>query len=88
MALNNRCTLPTLSALKKAGVNIPNEVRLISFDDNEAFEYMNPPISAFRQPINEIALQSVDRLYSRLKESKTPGEHFILPCEFIARGSH
>ena len=88
VALNNRCTLPTLSALKRAGVNIPKEVRLISFDDNDAFEYMNPPISAFRQPINEIALQSVDRLYSRLKESKTPGEHFILPCEFIERGSH
>lgn len=88
VALNNKCTLPTLSALNKAGVKIPEEVRLISFDDSEAFEYMNPPISAFRQPINEIALQSVDRLYSRLKESKTPGEHFILPCEFIARGSH
>jgi len=88
VALNNKCTLPTLSALKKAGVRIPEEVRLISFDDSEAFEYMNPPISAFRQPINEIALQSVDRLYSRLKESKTPGEHFILPCEFVSRGSH
>ena len=49
---------------------------------------MKPPISAFRQPILDIALQSVDRLYSRLKESKTPGKHFILPCEFIERGSH
>lgn len=88
VALNNRCTLPTLSALLKAGVKIPSEVRLISFDDNEAFEYMNPPISAFRQPINEIALRSVERLYSRLKESKTPGEHFILPCQFVERGSH
>jgi LacI family transcriptional regulator len=88
VALNNRCTLPTLSALNKAGVKIPDEVRLISFDDNEAFEYMTPPISAFRQPILDIALQSVDRLYSRLKESKTPGKHFILPCEFIERGSH
>lgn len=88
VALNNKCTLPTLAALNKAGVKIPSEVRLISFDDSEAFGYMNPPISAFRQPINEIALQSVDRLYSRLKESKTPGEHFILPCEFIERGSH
>lgn len=88
ITLNNKCTLPALSALKKAGVSIPEQARLISFDDSASFEYMNPPISALRQPIHQIAVQSVDRLYSRLKDKKNPGEHFILPCEFIARGSH
>ena len=88
VALNNKCTFPVLASLKKSGVNVPSDVRLISFDDNEAFEYMNPPISAVRQPITKIGLQTADRMYSRLKESKEPGEHFILPCEFISRGSH
>ncbi len=88
VTLNNLCTLPALSALTKANVKIPQDVRVISFDDNESFAYMNPPISALRQPVRDIARQSVDRLYSRLKEIKAPGEHFILPCEFIARGSH
>ena len=88
VALNNKCTLQAWSAMKKAGVSIPNDVRLISFDDADAFEYMNPPISSFRQPITDIGLKSVERLYSRIKEAKAPGEHFILPCEFMARGSH
>jgi LacI family transcriptional regulator len=88
VALNNKCTLPTLTALNKAKAVIPVNVRLISFDDNEAFAYMNPPISALQQPITNIGLQSVERLYSRIKEGKAPGEHFILPCKFIARGSH
>lgn len=88
VALNNKCTLPTLSALLKLKVDIPNDVRFISFDDNEAFEYMNPPISALRQPVSDIGVQSVARMYERLKESKEPGQHFILPCEFVARGSH
>lgn len=88
VALNNKCTLPTLSALMKLNVSIPKEVRLISFDDSESFEYMNPPISALRQPVAEIGAQSVARMYERLKESKEPGMHFILPCEFIARKSH
>jgi len=88
VALNNKCTFPVLASLKKNGVNVPNDIRLISFDDSEAFEYMSPPISAIRQPINKIGLQTADRMYSRLKESKDPGEHFILPCEFIARRSH
>lgn len=88
VALNNKCTLPTLSALLKLNIDIPNDVRFISFDDNDAFEYMNPPISALRQPVSDIGVQSVDRMYERLKESKEPGQHFILPCEFIARSSH
>lgn len=88
VALNNMCTLPTLAALSNANVTIPNDVRMISFDDSRSFSYMNPPISALKQPIHEIALQSVDRLYSRLKEKTAPGEHFILPCEFIKRGTH
>ena len=83
LTLNNMCTLPALSALNKANVNIPKDVRLISFD-----AYMNPPISALRQPVKDIAVQTVERLHSRLKETKAPGEHFILPCEFISRGSH
>lgn len=88
VSLNNKATLPTLAALRDAKAKIPEEVRLISFDDDDSFAFMNPPISALRQPVREIGLQSVDRLYSRIKESKAPGEHFILDCEFIPRGSH
>jgi LacI family transcriptional regulator len=88
ITLNNKCTLPVLSALKKLNIEVPKDVRLISFDDNDSFDYMNPPISALKLPINEIGLKSVERLYERLKESKAPGEHFFLDCDFQSRGSH
>jgi len=63
-------------------------VRMISFDDSESFEYMNPTVSALRQPVHEIGLKTVARLYERVKETKDPGKHFLLPCEFMSRGSH
>lgn len=88
ITLNNRCTLPVVAALQHANIRIPEDARIISFDDASSFPYINPPISALRQPVYEIAVQSVDRLYSRLKEAKAPGEHFILKCEFMPRGSH
>lgn len=88
ITLNNKCTLPVLSSLKKLNVEVPKKIRLISFDDNESFEYMNPRISALKLPITEIGLKSVERLYERLKESKAPGEHFMLDCTFQSRGSH
>ncbi len=88
VTLNNQCTYPVLAALRTLNISLPHDARLISFDDNPLFEYMEVPISAIRQPIAKIATQTAERMYARLKENKEPGEHFILPCEFMARGSH
>jgi len=88
LPLNNKVTFKTFAALKKYKVSIPKDVRLISFDDSEAFAYMEPPVSALRQPIQHIGIESVDRILDRLRESKVPGKHLLLSCEFIARGSH
>jgi LacI family transcriptional regulator len=74
--------------LNHAKAKIPKDIKLVSFDDHEAYPYMDPPISALRQPIYHIGLESVERLVDRLKEAKVPGKHLLLACEFIARGSH
>lgn len=86
--LNNKCAYKLLIAFNKLNVKVPQDVRIISFDDDLSFEYVNPAISALRQPIKQIGLKSVERLHERLKQAMTPGEHSLLPCEFIARGSH
>lgn len=86
--LNNKCTLKVLAAINSLNLSIPSDLRLISFDDNESFEYMKPPISALRQPVTDIGLKTVARMYERLKETKDPGKHFLLTCDFMERGSH
>jgi LacI family transcriptional regulator len=88
LPLNNRAAFKTLAALKRWKVRLPEEVRLICFDDNEAFSYMDPAISALRQPVQHIGIESVERMIDRLSEKKTPGKHLLLACEFIARGTH
>lgn len=88
LPLNNLIAFNVLAALKALNVSIPKEVRFISFDDHTAFQYMEPAISALNQPVYYIGKESVDRLVDRLKESKIPGKHLLLTCEFIPRGSH
>lgn len=88
LALNNVVALKTLCGLKQNNVKIPSNVRMISFDDSEAFMFAEPGVTALRQPVRQIGLNSVERMFSRLKETKTPGEHILLPCELIVRGSH
>lgn len=88
LALNNLVALKTLAGLKNNKISIPSQAQLISFDDSEAFPYLDPPITALSQPIQKIGEDTVERLMARLKESENPGKHLMLPCEFIQRGSH
>jgi len=88
LPLNIICAFKTIAALNKLNVAIPTDVRMISFDDSDMFNYLTPPISALRQPILELGTTSVQRITERLKETQEPGKHVLLPCEFIERGSH
>jgi LacI family transcriptional regulator len=86
--VNNVASFQTLIALKQLNISISGDVKIICFDDNLAFELMQPQISAIRQPINQIAIESVDRLLERLSAPRKPGKHLLLNCEFVSRGSH
>lgn len=88
LALNNQVAFQLVASLKNNNLAFPEKVKLLSFDDHIAFNYMEPAISALRQPVNHIGKESVERIVDRLKETKVPGKHLLLSCEFIARGSH
>lgn len=88
LALNTVAALRALAALKSLDIRIPEEARLISFDEREAFNFVDPPITALKQPVREIGVVAVERLFTRLKETKEPGKHDLRPCELLLRGTH
>lgn len=88
VSLNNKVALSTVGALNALGVGIPNDMRIMSFDDSDAFSYFSPPITALRQPIKQIGIETVARLMDRLKESTEQRKHLIMECTFVERSSH
>ena len=89
IALNNRVIFKLMSSIKTLAILIGKDVKVISFDDHEAFEFMTPSISAIRQPISKIAVNSADRMVERLADSSLAfGKQIILDCEFMERESH
>jgi LacI family transcriptional regulator len=88
LVLNNMVVLKMLSGLRNNNIELGKEVRLICFDDDEVFAFVNPPITALRQPIVEIGIHAVERLFVRLKESHQPGQHNLRKCELMIRSSH
>ncbi|MFY7989556.1 MAG: LacI family DNA-binding transcriptional regulator, partial [Fluviicola sp.] len=60
VSLNNRVALSTVGALNAMQIAVPDKARVISFDDSDAFAYFAPPITALRQPIKQIGIETVE----------------------------
>jgi LacI family transcriptional regulator len=88
ISLNNKVALEVLTSVSKLNINIPNELRFISFDDSEVFKFIKPPISCLKQPIKEIGKEAAQQLLRRLSEQHIPGKCVEYSCLFIERGSH
>ncbi len=88
LALSNVVALRTIAGLRHCDVQLGKDARLICFDDSELFSFIEPGITALKQPTANIGKNAVNRLYSRLKENTQPGLHEVLHGELIVRDSH
>jgi LacI family transcriptional regulator len=82
----NYLTISGLSAMKKLGKSIPEDLALIGFDDNELFTLYEPSISALAQPLEELSEKLMEAILAQLK-GKMAVKKVELPVQFIARDS-
>ncbi|GAA3317000.1 hypothetical protein GCM10020331_014590 [Ectobacillus funiculus] len=69
-----------MRALHEAGIKVPEEMALISFDDIEAAAFLNPPLSSVKVHTDEMGALAVDTLLSRLKGRQIPVK-VVLPTK-------
>lgn len=89
-ALSNTILLGTLRAVSEHGLKVPDDISIISFDDNLYLDFLNPPITRISQPIEEISIVAVKMLMDRIKE-RVPSTHLgaghLLQPVIIVRNS-
>ena len=78
--------LGVLRALHETGINVPNDVSVMSIDDIEAAAYVNPRLSTVKVHGDEMGRTAVKLLYDRLLGRKISMK-VILPTELIIRDS-
>lgn len=77
-----------LRALKSLKVKVPDEVAMISFDEHGAFDLVEPPITANKQPVDEIGHFAVDILLDEIEKHETgPESKRVLPTQLLIRKS-
>lgn len=78
-----------LQAINELKLNIPDDIAMVSFDDNELFELYPPGITAVKQPTYQIAKSAIDLLLSRLNDDQLDISQIKMqiPADLVKRGS-
>lgn len=84
-ASSDQIALGALRAFHEAGVRVPEDIAIVSFDDSPDALYSWPPLTSVRQPVSMMADEAVARL---LDEGPTFEQHFHqFPVELAVRAS-
>ncbi|MNL73008.1 Ribose operon repressor [compost metagenome] len=82
LCLNDRLAFGAYQALAEAGLAIPDDVALVSFDNDELASYLRPGLTTIALPHEEMGRTAVELL---LHPQGSAGA--ILPMPIIWRGS-
>lgn len=82
LCLNDRLAFGAYQALAEAGLRIPQDVSIISFDNDELASYLRPGLTTIALPHDEMGRKAVRTLLSQAAD----GEHLV-PMPVIMRGS-
>lgn len=77
--LTNMLATNGLYCLNEMNVKIPDDVAVVGFNGNDAFNLFYSPITYIKQPIEQIAEQSIDILIKRIKDSSYQEKLFLEP---------
>jgi LacI family transcriptional regulator len=77
-----------IQAISEAGLRVPEDISVVSFDDIPAASRHNPPLTTVRQPIHQMGAIAAQTLIDQLESGDTHSpRRIILPTELVIRGS-
>ena len=90
-AFSTTILLGVIKSLRAHGLRIPDDVAVISFDDNVFLDYMDPPISRVTQNTDKMGQATVDILMrlmsSDASEACSENSQVLIMPELIVKGS-
>ena len=86
--VNNLVALGAVEAVRAAGLEVPDDVALVCFDDIEYASRMYPFLTAMEQPAETFGALATQLLVERIQGRGPARRHtVVLPGEFVVRKS-
>jgi LacI family transcriptional regulator len=76
-----------LAALRDAGVQVPGEMSVVSFDEDECLAYLEVPVTSVSMPLAELGSAAVDALIARIERQPAGDIMVRAPMSMMMRGS-
>lgn len=86
-ATNDLMALGALHALSAAGVRVPDQVKIVGFDDVTISAFCETPITTITQDTEEMGRVSVESLVTQMRGEKVIQRDFILPVRLHVRST-
>ncbi|HKO95132.1 MAG TPA: substrate-binding domain-containing protein, partial [Polyangiaceae bacterium] len=86
VAANDSMAIGALAAFSSRGVRVPEQVRVVGFDDVSEGRWGKPSLSTLRQPLPRLADAALSHVLAQL-EGRTPSPLTLIPGELVLRES-
>ena len=88
-ALNNVTSIEVLQILRQCDLSVPGQVAVVGFDDFEFAPLLSVPLTAVRQPADELGRSGTRLLFESISSSIRAEEpsRIVLPTELVIRNS-
>lgn len=83
---NDLIAIGAIQRLKEKGIRVPEDVKIIGFDDISISKYVDPPLTTVRQPIYKLGEEAVNILVAIIEKKDTEMTK-ILETEIVERKS-
>jgi len=77
----------SIKAIKELGLEVPDDISVIGFDNIEMASYMTPELTTIEASLDKIAKQSVKSLIHYYKDNKYTDKEIIIPTDIVCRQS-
>jgi DNA-binding LacI/PurR family transcriptional regulator len=86
-AASDTMALGAMSAIRRVGLRIPQDIAVVGYDDSALALSSDPPLSSVRQPIEEMGREMARALLTQLGASRQVARSVVLATELVVRGS-
>ncbi len=86
-ALSSTILLGAMKAIEEQGLKVPDDISLLSFDNNVFLDYLNPSITRVCQPVEHIGIVAVKLLMDSILGLSVRQPSMLLPPSVLLRNS-
>lgn len=87
VASNGVMLLTILRALRALDLQVPRDIALAGFDNNDWMEFVGDGLTVIEQPVEEIGRTAMTMLFDRFEHPDGPARRVVLSGQLVARGS-